>query len=817
MPIKPDDAVGSGGTGKNPTKKLEDQPSQNEPDQSILERLAAAPSAIAKMFTGEEVPIEFPDLPEMTEMGSDMPGLIDRMLPQMQALLVSDDVAKAEIFRDSFKGDPRYGGVFRDKYGHPMIVWNDAPYYINKPGATSQDFNVFFGELLKYIPALKYVSGAKTIGQTVLRGLPSYGATETGSKVAEAVIAPETVAARDQELLDVGEDVATATGIGVGADIAVPVAAKVVVKPTVEAIKAGSRAASKTAGKVAEAVLPKFSQEAIQSSKYPLTQGQRTAPPPQGVTPRTTEQLGVEDVMRQSPSSEVGTALIRGFDDVQLSQIRDDALELQEEFGAGTEGLAPNVYGGIPSVAAEGTQDVVSTAADRLKQESGELYEAVKLAPEPPRMTPDGVAQVARELLDKAYTIVTPGQILQGSALRREMTDLQRLIKLSQKPKFKDQALKYLHGYQKKLGAAIGQAADATEKRALTEMKMALDDAVFNGIERGFIQGDQAVLDQLKNATGLYADYMALMGRAGGRNKAEKAANSVLENLSNKQYSPLQVTNLLFGQNKFAPNQAMPLVIDTLKKSLSPDEWMQTQALLKDGILTRAFAGGGAEITRTSIVKNFDSIFNQNRAIINKLFTPEEIARIKQFRQNVLPTLWAEVKANPSGTGYTMLGSFWRQGLLSFPSLSVRTIGSKVIKAADEAERNRQAMDAVRQTVSRLQTPLLSGSAQAAIRPLVKEETDAEDATPTPPLPEAEREKILQSMDQLQQDVTPPQASAPQPSASPTLDLPVFEPLDTGPQTSDVDSLSAIVLPRDEDRELAMRLRSRQPGIAGLV
>ena len=236
MPIKPDNAVGAGGSNTQASSSLEEQPSQNQPDQSILERLIAAPSAMSKMFTGEEVPIEFPDLPELTEMGSDMPGLIDRMLPQMQALLVSDDVAKAEIFRDSFKDDPRYGGVFRDKYGHPMVVWNDAPYYINKPGATSQDFNVFFGELLKYIPALKYVSGAKTIGQTVLRGLPSYGATETGSKVAEAVIAPETVAARDQELLDVGEDVATATGIGVGADIAVPVAAKVVVKPAVEAI-----------------------------------------------------------------------------------------------------------------------------------------------------------------------------------------------------------------------------------------------------------------------------------------------------------------------------------------------------------------------------------------------------------------------------------------------------------------------------------------------------------------------------------------------------------------------------------------------------
>jgi hypothetical protein len=817
MPINPDDAHGAGGIGENPTKKLEDQPSQNKPDKSILERLAAAPSAMSKMFTGEEVPIEFPDLPELTEMGSDMPGLIDRMLPQMQALLVSDDVAKAEIFRDSFQEDPRYGGVFRDKYGHPMVVWNDAPYYINKPGATSQDFNVFFGELLKYIPAVKYVGGAKTIGQTIMRGIPSYATTETGSKVAESLIAPETVKAREQEFLDVGEDVATATGIGVGADIAVPVAAKVIVKPAVEAIKAGSRAVSKTAGKVAEAVLPEFSQEAIQSSKYPLTQGQRKAPPPQGVTPRTTEQLGVEDVMRQSPSSEVGTALIRGFDDVQLSQIRDDALELQEEFGAGTQGYQPNVYGGIPSVAAEQTQDLVSSAADRLKQQSGELYEAVSSVPKPPTMNADGVAQVAREVLDQVPLFgVTPGQIVNGP-LKREMTALQRLIKLSQNPRFKDQALKNIHGYQKRLGRAIGQAADATEKGALTKMKMALDDAVFNGIERGFIEGEQEVLDQLKNATGLYADYMALMGRAGGRNKAERAANAVLETLSNNQYTPLQVTNLLFGHNKFAPNQSMPLVIDTLKKSLSPDEWMQTQALLKDGILTRAFAGGGAEITRTSIVKNFDSIFNQNRAIINKLFNPEEIARVKEFRQNVLPTLWAEVKANPSGTGYTMLGSFWRQGLLSFPSLSVRTIGSKVIKAADESERNMQAMDAVRQTVSRLQTPLLSGSAQATIRPLVREETDAETASPTPPLPDAEREKILQSMDQLQKNVAPPQAAAPQPSASPTLDLPVFEPLDTGPQTSDADSLSAIVLPRDEDRELAMRLRSRQPGIAGLV
>jgi hypothetical protein len=41
------------------------------------------------------------------------------------------------------------------------------------------------------------------------------------------------------------------------------------------------------------------------------------------------------------------------------------------------------------------------------------------------------------------------------------------------------------------------------------------------------------------------------------------------------------VANLLFGQNKFAPNQSMGIVLDKLKKSLDPSEYQQFVAAAK--------------------------------------------------------------------------------------------------------------------------------------------------------------------------------------------------------------------------------------------
>ena len=576
--------------------------------------------------------------------------------------------------------------------------------------------------------------------------------------------------------------------------------------------------------KIGETLFPRFTPDVIQKSKYPLTQGQRTAEIPEGPTPRSTEQTGVEDELRRAQDSGLGTNIIRGFDDAQLDAIRKDALELQSELGANTIGR-DGLYGNIPSAAAEETQSIVSSRAAQLKEEASALYQDLLKVPNPPMMTAEGVGTVSRNMLDIPASMGVTGRQLENMPiLRSEITNLRRISKAAADPKFQDQALSTLHSYQKSLNIAKKQAQPGSaEEAVLMRMKSELDDAIYNGIEQGFIKGDQAVIDQLRNATGLYRQYAGLSGKLSVKDTQERAANKILLSLSNNNYTPMQVTNLLFGHNKFAPNQSVPLVLKELKKSLPAAEYDQVVRLLKDGILTKAFAGTGGDITRTAIVKNYNDVFNNQRAITELLFSPEEIARIKQFRKDVMPTLWAEIKDNPSGTSYKILSSLSRQNLLSFPSPMVRAVAPSVMKGVDEAAQATKAIDAVRQTTDRFQAPLLSGSAQALIRPEVRDEAEGDELLRD--LPTRERIKIDQGIDSLNQSINPENVdpvrldqSNKTSMISPVEDADIFADLDFGTQPQmDQTALSSIVLPRDDDREIAMRRMARQSGIGGLV
>jgi len=822
-----------GYSGTNTTAPPDDDviAMQGQPDQSVLDMIMSAPSNISRAVSGEGVPIQFPEMPELTDMGYDSVGFFEGFMPSIKAMFSRDDLGKAEIMEDAFKDDSRWGGKFIDDYGFPIVVWNGVPYYINKPGASTQDFNTMLGELIRYIPATKYVSKGKTFLERAFKGAAAYGTTEAATMAGEALITPQTVEAKDLGYGDVAGQIGTSTAIGVAADAALP--------PIGRALGRGARAAAKGAstakvnlGAKFDEMFPRFSYDLLQESKYPLTQGQRTAELPQGVTPRQTEQLGVEDRLRNMPSSDPATLMIRGFDDTQLSAIRNDAVALQQQFGAGTTS-ADGIYGNIPSVAGEAAQETVSGAAQRLKQESGTLYDAVKGVDSQPMMTPQGIEAVSQDLLDTIPAFgMTPDQIVLSPVLMREVTQLRRLRKLAQNPKFKSQSLNRMHGYQKRIKAAVKQAEQGSAVQAiLIQMKDKLDKSIYDGIERGFITGDQEVLDQLKEATGLYADYMAATGRGVGKNTQERAANRILEQLSNNQYTPVQVANLLFGQNKFAPDQSMGIVLDKLKKSLDPSEYQQFVALLKDGIMTKAFAGRGGEITRKSIVENYNDVFFKNRAIIDRVFSPQEIARVKEFRANVLPTLWAEIKMNPSGSGYTLLAGAARAGMIMTPSggLTKAAFG-KVMDVAESAQARDDAFDAVSQTIQTMQMPMFSAAGQSAIRtalsPEIEKKAEAE--------PPSDREKLrlletIESLEAREEEPTPSAKPAPKPQIAPPPNMPMpqeevsaFEPLSerasSAPVMSKIDpATSPTILPSDKDRELAMRLRGPLGGIASLA
>ncbi len=722
--------AGAGGVnvGNNPTPEAEQVVEANE--TSLWEDIAALPGGIYAAATGEGIPIEFPNIPETTDMGDAAPGFFEAFMMNNKLMFARDDFGKAEIMEDTFGDDERWGGAFVDKFDNPMIVWNDKPYYVNKPGFSGQDIGTLTGEIIKFAPASKFVSGAKNIVQTILRGTGAYSATELAGQAGEALLTPETTKAKDQDMGDVAGDVGVATGLGVAIDVLAPP----VIKGTSKALRAGTSTVSETVAKV----FPRFEPKNIQTSKYPLTVGQRTAPLPDrksGPTEKVTPDLESEDVMRRAPGTNpVAANIIRGFDERQLDEIRADAAALADEFGTGRPAITDAAD--VPTAVAEEIQATGVSAAASLKARAGKAYDVVQGSEFQPVMTRDGVLTTSQRALDSVLSPdglgITARELGDMSLLKREIDYLKKINKLAQNPRFKGSPLNILHGYQKSLNRAMRTAeAGSPEALALGKIKTEVDQAVFDGIESGFMTGDQAVLDSLKEATDLYRQYIGLTGKATGKDAQEKAANRILTMITNENFTPKQVVNAFFGHAKFNPNQSMGLVLNKLKAALPEDQYSEVVALAKDAVLEKAFSGSGKSgVTRTNIVNNYDDVFVKNKAITGLLFSPDEIARVSQFRNDVMPTLWAEVKLNPSNSGYTVLSGLARNGLLNYARI-VPIVGRDAVDAIEGIKATGAAKDATRQYLRRTNMPLFTSALSISTRPTVVEEMGDEVSSPS--------------------------------------------------------------------------------------
>lgn len=817
----PDEYVG---TGEPSAENLENSGVVPEPDQSIFDRVKDGASALAEYVTGIGVPIEFPDLPEITEMSGDQADFKDQFLSYIPILVARDDVGKAEVFDEIYSGDPRYGGAYQDKFGLPLIVWNEVPYYINKPGMSMMDFKEFLGETLKFAAPTKYAGQAKGLLQTAKRGALGYGATETSLTGLETAATPLTTAARDRALVETGSEIGTATAIGVGADVLPDVVKRLpyvgqVVRKFVE------NAQGRVAERVRESELPPVFKEEVlkevepdveQTSKYPLTVGQRTALPPGGVTPRGTEQLGQEAELRRTMADDpVG---IREFDERQLQEITEDALAFGEEFGVGMSREVPLKE--IPGRATEEIRPVVKQRAEAKREEANKLFKTVDEADPTPVATADGVVGVIDEMLDVPYAEygMDLEDFLEGP-LKLEYNKLANLKKKLQQDKFRDVSLKELNNLRKRLGGRIGSTTDPTEKRILTLMKEKFDDKLFGSVDKGLLSGDPEVLEQLQSANEVYREYLGLTGKVGAKTDVQRAANKILQQITDSDYNVHTVMGALFGHNQLGSKDAVPLVIRRLRDLLPADEFDRVQRLMKEAALIRGFTNEiptskDRAVTRSAIVKNYNNVFQNNKGVIEELFTPEELKRIQQFRDDVMPTLWAEINNNPSGSAWTIMGALARRGLFSLPGLETLGMGRKTALAMEERS---LAKDATRQTYLSGNRPLFSASTQAALKPQFQEETEE---MVFDPLPDDIRENMMQQLDDIEQSPTPKEVMletiTPEEQPSAQVEMPTFEPLpQTARPTISPPMPSPTLLGSPENQELAMR-RQLQGGIAGL-
>ena len=211
------------------------------------------------------------------------------------------------------------------------------------------------------------------------------------------------------------------------------------------------------------------------------------------------------------------------------------------------------------------------------------------------------------------------------------------------------------------------------------------------------------------------------------------------------------------------------------------DQFVQVNSLLKDGVLTKVFSGdNNNQANGSMIVKNYNDILNNEKEIINEFFTDDEILKVKQFKQNVIPTLVKEIKLNPSSAEYTMISALAKKEMLASP----------------EPFAGSSSLDRARQTLARFEQPLIEQPVETDIEPPLTNEMSFNNVEQQPvTLPISPTEDLQGAMQNFEM---------------PQLDQPLFdEPIsNTMP--------SPTLLPNPKDQEIAMNQQMRKTGIAGL-
>ena len=449
----------------------------------------------------------------------------------------------------------------------------------------------------------------------------------------------------------------------------------------------------------------------------------------------TDDQAELLRLLLKNPDLEDST---ESFKSNEINDLKGDALQLKDQFGDDSDDT-----------------DVLSLA------EGGNVS-----------MTANNIVN---DVLLSYRSAFSPEE-LQTEPLKRQVISMLRIENDLENPKFQDQIYKEIQTYKNRLQADMRQS-NANKMDSLEKMQNLLDQSLNKNIEDGFATGDEMLIDQLKYAPNLYQNFVDFNNEDDAIDTKEKIANKILQQIENNNYTPKNVVNLMFAHKQFAPNQTMPIVLNKLQSTLPEDEFVDVKNILKDGIISKAFS---VSKQQSNIAENFSNVMNGQKEIVDALFSPIEVARLKGFKKNVLPGLNKEIKDNPENINNIMISALAKKDLLNF---------AKPI--ADDS-----SLDIARQTLQRFQEPLVTKDPS--------QEIDFDEGLQLEAMP----------MAMPAENVDPVELQNLQTSinnfAMPIIEQPAFE--QPRSELSLPEMMSPTILPDELDREIAMR----GSGIAGL-
>lgn len=191
------------------------------------------------------------------------------------------------------------------------------------------------------------------------------------------------------------------------------------------------------------------------------------------------------------------------------------------------------------------------------------------------------------------------------------------------------------------------KGASGRDLEAIRRSQAEYDAALQQYFDEGLVRGDPATLAAMQNARGLWSDYIQRFDES-----------TFVEKLIDDEVPPAQVAQILFGGSRtsMANSRKGAQLLREYKRAVgASDEVMQPVREMAMFKLTHSDTGDLLPYNR--IASNLRSLFRENTALADEIFTPNAVSRLNRLTTHV-ENLGATLKGQPaaeSGTAPRLL------------------------------------------------------------------------------------------------------------------------------------------------------------------
>jgi len=648
----------------------------------LAEQLGVSPASPVEPKP-ETADVDFPPL-----YGQIIPGLSETEKAKFTAAFVTnqDEMGLAESLQ-SIRPDTKVTADSQKniivKFGPSVPELSGKSFLVNPPGFDKTDVAKFFGDMFSFGPAGRIGAAGKSLVGRVGKTVVGEGATSIGLDFASQGLGSK------QPVNYTSAAVAALTGGAVEWSA----------RPLIAALK----------GIIRKPIFFKDGQLTERGNEAVRASGLN----PDEIGPALAENFAVLNARGIDPFTAGSEALGREFDtkltrgqstgNVRQSETEealrqgvggDDAQQIMltqqkrqgEQLTAARDQLRPNIIdtpvqaGGIIS---EGVQraavrmDNEISAAYREAGDAGAAFNGKNI-----RGMLFGIREGIQKsgLLDKK---LTPGAMSAMKEIRGLSKKVRGAARARDKGQIRSVDLAQFELTRRRLNRIIDTIPldNKTDRNTTMIIKGQMDKYLDDAFDSAMFNGDPDALTLIKKARALRTEF----GKRFEPRQGDKEAGRIVQTMLRDNPTTEQATNMLIGYGQIGGSSKLiaPKVVDRLNKILgnTSDEMMA----LKEAVLLRVIPDVRGQVSPAKAQASLDKALKSAPTLMNKLFAPEELNRMKNF-QSLLQRLELPAAAqNPSGSGFRLASLLGRVlgakfGMSVGGTLIASSTGSKIGK-----------------------------------------------------------------------------------------------------------------------------------------